>query len=549
MSKVRQTKKYAEKEGTDQPKPFSYNEKLDRKHINISDQIELISSRELDAERETDVEFAGSNSTEYNDVQYFIPTPKDETFYEYTLTHGQTVSTPGTVVSDFEYDQIDYEENIKNQEEAVKSFNERKHSKLPDIKVTQLQPETKNKILNETMLFMSLENKKIEKLNSINYDLELKLKILENLPKLIDLKNKMKIPPYLIAKINASSSRSPLKHNSFEFYKMSSDDSTKTVPLNRRSVSPMTFFDCEDGHDAKAKANLSTKDTIDFNKQPTSKAINKVVSLPYMRGSGIIGKDANGENIYKRVDGILIILKCKKCSKSDFISPQGILNHYRFKHTEITFHNLSLCVLENMEYYDRIQSNTVLNKFKELDLNPKLSYLPFNVAFTEPVELITETAQSLDKKVEFFKVLNLGTGNNVVNKDGNNNSSNNNNPDIKVGKNGKIVSGNFPNTSLGIKKNSSSEQSIQVISANDYLKSFLKDHKNDESIVDETNNFLLNYIPVRLSPDVQAGQPRSDETERSLKRRKLNNETQIMASLPDRKGKRKISIPKRLLED
>ena len=566
MARIRQKRKSSIQNNNnnsslmEQSNSLLYTGKEKPKHINISDDIELISLKSEESGKETDVENCVFNNIDMQENTYFITTPKspkDGSFYDYASSYrNHSVSTPGTVVSDFELDHTDFVEVTKDPLlKATEETNEKKCSNANRnaIYLSQLQGTTKNNILNETMLFMSIENKKMIKMNGIHTQLELKYKILENIPKLLKLKNKLKIPPQLIEKFQISSNTDSFDNNNnlFDSFETTGDsDFMRKDSFNRKSISPMTS--CEQKIGNKLDVNHSNQNDISHKKSKTksrsvTNKINSFVSSAYMNGSGIVGSDSKTRNIFKRSDGILVILKCSKCNKADFVSPQGIINHYRFKHEDVTYHNQASCLLQNMEFYEDLQSTIVLNKFKELDLNPKTSMLPFNVRFKEPIDLLTDSSESLDQKIEFFKVLDLG-------KVHSNNDSNNIKTEIKVGRNGKIPNGNSMNINLGIKKNNVSSQSIQVISSNKNLKQFLNDKQTNNNIVDEMNGFILNYVPVEIEQDTLKMTSESSEndiltTEKVVKKRKYNNETEMLASLPIRKGKRKRSIPIRLLED
>ena len=567
MARIRQKRKSSLQNNNnnssviEQSNSLLYTGKEKPKHINISDDIELISLKSEESGKETDVENCDFNNTDIQENPYFIMTPKspkDGTFYDYASSYrNHSVSTPGTVVSDFELDHTDFVEVTKDPLlKATEELNEKNcgNSNSNAIYLSQLQETTKNNILNETMLFMSIENKKMIKMNRMHTQLELKYKILENIPKLLKLKNKLKIPPQLIEKLHISSNLDLFNNcnnilfDSFET--ISDNDFMRKDSFNRKSISPMT--PCEQKNGNKLGVNHSNQNDISHTKSRTksrsvTNKINSFVSSAYMNGSGIVGSDSKNRNIFKRSDGVLVILKCSKCNKADFVSPQGIINHYRFKHEDVTYHNQATCLLQNMEFYEELQSNTVLNKFKELNLDPRTSILPFNVSFKEPIDLLRESSESLDQKIEFFKVLDLG-------KVHSNNDNNNTKTEIKVGRNGKIPNGNSMNINLGIKKSNVSSQSIQVISSNNNLKQFLNDKQTDNNIVDEMNGFILNYVPIEIEQDTlkmssESSQNEISTTEKVVKKRKYNNETEMLASLPIRKGKRKRSIPIRLLED
>ncbi|AET40334.1 Ahc1p Ecym_5597 [Eremothecium cymbalariae DBVPG len=92
--------------------------------------------------------------------------------------------------------------------------------------------------------------------------------------------------------------------------------------------------------------------------------------------SGVVGKAGNGDAIFRRLDGLLIIITCCKCGKSGFTSAQGIVNHSRLKHSK-SYSSQPLAVLNNQFILPEDQQNKiVVDKFRELDLDPSKNYLP-----------------------------------------------------------------------------------------------------------------------------------------------------------------------------
>lgn len=92
--------------------------------------------------------------------------------------------------------------------------------------------------------------------------------------------------------------------------------------------------------------------------------------------SGVVGKNEKDEAIFKRPDGILVIITCSNCGRSGFTSAQGIVNHARLKHSK-TYSSQPLAVLNNQKLLpDDQQNSTTLQKFQELNLDPSKEYLP-----------------------------------------------------------------------------------------------------------------------------------------------------------------------------
>lgn len=100
--------------------------------------------------------------------------------------------------------------------------------------------------------------------------------------------------------------------------------------------------------------------------------------------SGVIGKTEDNEPIFRRYDGILIIITCSKCDRSGFTSAQGIVNHTRLKHSKL-YSSQPLAVLNNQKLLpDDKQDPKILSSFKELGLDPNKDYLPSEIAIPKP---------------------------------------------------------------------------------------------------------------------------------------------------------------------
>ncbi|KAM3160597.1 Cytochrome c domain-containing protein [Lachancea thermotolerans] len=92
--------------------------------------------------------------------------------------------------------------------------------------------------------------------------------------------------------------------------------------------------------------------------------------------SGVVGSNEKNEPIFKRPDGILVIIACSFCERSGFTSAQGIVNHVRLKHAK-TYSSQPLAVLNNQHVLPKtLQPPEVMQQFKELHLDPSNDYLP-----------------------------------------------------------------------------------------------------------------------------------------------------------------------------
>ncbi|KAL6935093.1 uncharacterized protein HGUI_00386 [Hanseniaspora guilliermondii] len=475
------------------------NKSNKRSRIHFDEQLDLSSMNSGSFEKATDVD-------ENDSYMGLTPkTPKDENYYVYANpSHSHNVSTPGTVVSDFELDRLELDD-VEN------SYGK----DLPKNKLITLSKETKNNLLNETMLFMTLENEKLKKLKKIKLTLEKKKRLHRSLKSLMDSNMKIKIPSHIVSKYKQN------EWQAFEDTLLSDKNQiNETLCKNggnkietSKKIPKLTF--------AKQRKNSNAANN-------TSSINSALSSNAYIRGSGIVGKDSFDKLVYKRSDGILVNLRCSICFKDDFVSPQGIINHYRFKHGNKQYSNQAECILDNMEYYELLQSPRVLEKFEELNLDPKKSYLTFNVAFTAGLDLKKETPESLDGKVEFVKTLSLKKKDLVTS------------------------SGNSDVTIARKNIENEKENIIQVISLdNKHLKNYISSKAGNPKVVDEVNNFVLNFKPTKLeTPDneVKSQKELSKVGDQVTQKRKLKHVTEEPVIVPERRSRRKISIPKRLLD-
>lgn len=114
------------------------------------------------------------------------------------------------------------------------------------------------------------------------------------------------------------------------------------------------------------------------------------------RNSGIVGKTSEGVPVFKRFDGIMIIIKCVTCGREGFTSPQGIVNHARLKHSKL-YSSQQLAILNNQKLLP-IQSQKILTKFKELKKDPNNDFLPLVAISLYPIS-IADSGKDLDRKL------------------------------------------------------------------------------------------------------------------------------------------------------
>lgn len=86
--------------------------------------------------------------------------------------------------------------------------------------------------------------------------------------------------------------------------------------------------------------------------------------------------DYNNHPVFKRKDGILVLLTCSVCGRQGFMTVKGITSHIKIKHGNI-YENPKIAVLMNQWLLpDEYQDSLILTKFKDLNLDPKIMYLP-----------------------------------------------------------------------------------------------------------------------------------------------------------------------------
>ncbi|CAL9737768.1 protein Ahc1p [Monosporozyma servazzii] len=86
--------------------------------------------------------------------------------------------------------------------------------------------------------------------------------------------------------------------------------------------------------------------------------------------------DYNNHPVFKRKDGILVLLTCSVCGRQGFMTVKGITSHIKIKHGNI-YENPKIAVLMNQWLLpDEYQDSLILTKFKDLNIDPKIMYLP-----------------------------------------------------------------------------------------------------------------------------------------------------------------------------
>lgn len=102
--------------------------------------------------------------------------------------------------------------------------------------------------------------------------------------------------------------------------------------------------------------------------------------------SGVIGKTDKNEAIFRRYDGVLIVITCSHCDRSGFTSAQGIVNHARLKHNK-TYSSQPLAVLNNQILLPNDKQDPgILEQFKDLNKDPQKEYLPSELAIPSMVK-------------------------------------------------------------------------------------------------------------------------------------------------------------------
>lgn len=152
------------------------------------------------------------------------------------------------------------------------------------------------------------------------------------------------------------------------FWKDCIDDPILTSRSSRRGQQNLNKYNYNNNN------NNNTENTENKNNNPdTVNTIQKneknLIDKPYL-------KEYNSNPVFKRHDGILVLLTCSICGRQGFIAPQGIAVHVRTKHHK-TYSNQKMAVLMNQRLLpDDLQDKEVLLKFKDLNIDPNVTYFP-----------------------------------------------------------------------------------------------------------------------------------------------------------------------------
>ncbi|SMN17850.1 similar to Saccharomyces cerevisiae YOR023C AHC1 Subunit of the Ada histone acetyltransferase complex, required for structural integrity of the complex [Maudiozyma saulgeensis] len=156
--------------------------------------------------------------------------------------------------------------------------------------------------------------------------------------------------------------------------------------LNERSSKRQKITDIQDSNKSVPKSGKKTTkkngfEIYKFTPNQMNTHHRRVYSTSCLsNNSGIIGQTEANEPIFRRYDGILVIITCSFCNRANFTSAQGIVNHTRLKHHK-TYSSQPLTVLFNQKLLpDDKQDSEILTKFKKLNLDPNKDYLPYNIA-------------------------------------------------------------------------------------------------------------------------------------------------------------------------
>lgn len=86
--------------------------------------------------------------------------------------------------------------------------------------------------------------------------------------------------------------------------------------------------------------------------------------------------DYNNHPVFKRKDGVLVLLTCSVCGRQGFMTVKGITSHIKIKHGNV-YENPKVAVLMNQWLLpDEFQDSSILARFKDLNIDPKIMYLP-----------------------------------------------------------------------------------------------------------------------------------------------------------------------------
>lgn len=84
----------------------------------------------------------------------------------------------------------------------------------------------------------------------------------------------------------------------------------------------------------------------------------------------------NNHPVFRRKDGIRVLLTCSICRRQGFMTVKGVTSHIKTKH-EKSYENPKLAVLDNQWLLpDEFQDTVILKNFRTLNLDPQSKYLP-----------------------------------------------------------------------------------------------------------------------------------------------------------------------------
>ncbi|CCF57572.1 hypothetical protein KAFR_0C05810 [Kazachstania africana CBS 2517] len=265
--------------------------------------------------------------------------------------------------------------------------------------VERLKYETaKSELLDKLNLHILINHKKIRSIEDEIGRIDSQLKLVETLHDDTDLLDK--IEKNKLKKIELQKARS----SSFMSFYPSSTSNNENLPISASSNIPQhhyqtrsksttnTFELTQDDsvlgkrskNPSKGKLTISNPNAFqvqEFKPNQMNAHHRRTYSTSCLsNNSGIIGQTENNEPIFRRFDGVLVVIMCSMCTRSGFTSAQGMVNHARLKHHK-TYSSQPLAVLNNQVLLPlEKQDSTVLDKFKKLGLDPQKDYLPYNVA-------------------------------------------------------------------------------------------------------------------------------------------------------------------------
>ncbi|KAL6949935.1 hypothetical protein ACO0QE_000604 [Hanseniaspora vineae] len=411
----------------------------EEKHINISNVVRTFENNS------GFVQHNNNNTTSSASFYYDIATPKsphDESLLMYEMD-AHSMANPGDGVV------IDHEKAMEKEKlsKALLEEQDRLEQELREKEEKQVTFQvSKKEILNNIHLFMTMKYKENQsfkkKLETVREDIHL----LERL------------------------------HQKKSLRLLNSNDSTPITAGAPQSVSPLN---------QQQHASLNQHHRRNYtNTCPT-------------RNSGIVGKTSEGIPVFKRFDGIMIIIKCVACGREGFTSPQGIVNHARLKHSKF-YSSQQLAILDNQQLLET-QSTKVLAKFKELDKDPIKDFLPLVAISLSPIST-TDSVDELDRKLMLVEEKSSHTAqqkNTTFNSvQTQNNEKGRNDTPIENNK----LALQQPKPVVALRHLSNFQKNGNLVSG----KSIEQDGNYD--LINETVHFLKNFKPKSAIPSRQANE-------------------------------------------